>query len=314
MAYITMSNSKKIVRTLSEMTLYEMETVIYKKEIYFFNKKEKAMLKGMREFIRDPENFSVQYYTPLEILDSLRYVYPESQPAYHNDNTCPRLQSNFINFEIPPEIRERGMESIKRFRSWFLVNKHLLESDLNKFIESMQAQFFITREINPRSIDWANSGTEKKENYSVAVLEYEIDEILREAGSFFRNNSDKQEIIRRFGKLTFLAYVHGDIYTNDSGLNDDELKEFLSMYDLKFKKPVKGKLLDYYRLLYNPDMTFNDTLLHKLGFRPCGTCIKHETDELNSADTNYEDLKSVATIEHGYDPTIDTIEPDYDGV
>ncbi|SFT14403.1 hypothetical protein SAMN05660206_1157 [Sphingobacterium wenxiniae] len=261
------------MKTLSEITLSEIETAIYKKDIYFFNRKEQAMLKGIREFLKDPDNFSTQYYKPIIVKDSLRYVYPENQPAYHKDNTCPRLQSNFINFEIPEEVREKGENEIKRFRAFFAEHKHLLESNIKAFIEKMQARFFITREINPKSIDYSNSGNEQVKNYSVQDLENEIDEILRQAGKFYTDNPDKQEIIKRFGKMTFLAYVHGDIYKNDTGLNDSDLKEFLRAYDEKFKKPVKNFLVEYYRLLHNPDMTFTDTLLDKLGFRKCGHCL-----------------------------------------
>lgn len=273
MPYITISNSKKIVRTLSEISLDQIETAVYKKDIYFLNKKERAMLKGIREFLRDPDNFSTQYYKPLVITDSFKYVYPESYPAYHKDNSCERLKSNFINFEVPFEIIDRGEIEVKKFRVWFNEHKNLLETDVNKFIEKMQAMFRITREINPKSIEHSNSGTEEVKNYSILDLENQIDDILREAARFYKDNPDKQQIIKRFGKLTFLAYVHGNIYTNDSGLNDDELKEFLRSYDEKFKKPVKDLLLEYYRLLHNPDMTFTGTLLDKFNFRPCGHCL-----------------------------------------
>jgi hypothetical protein len=162
---------------------------------------------------------------------------------------------------------------VKEFRKWFLENIDLLKTDeVETFIFKMQAKFLITREINPNSIDYSNSGSEEIINYSVQEIENQIDDILRAAGRFFCDNPALQNVIRRFQKLTFLAYVEGNIYTNDSGLNDKELKDFLRMYDAKFKKPVKELLLHYYRLLFNPDMTFSDTLLDKMGFRPCGNC------------------------------------------
>lgn len=273
MAHITISNSKRLVRTLSEITLNEIEIAIYKKDIYFFNQKERAMLKGIREFIRDPENFKTQYYNPIVIKDSLKYVYPESRPAYHKDNSCDRLNAHFSNFEIPLEIRKRGEAAVKEFRLWFAKNKHLLETSPKIFIERMQTDFSIGGEIDPKSIDYSNSGSEEQRNYSVQDLENQVDGILREAGKYYRENPDKQQLIKRFGKLTFLAYTHGNIYTNDSCLNDDELKDFLKIYEEKFKKPVKELLLEYYRLLHNPDMTFDATLLDKLGFKPCGSCF-----------------------------------------
>src|SRR5690606_28021445 len=195
MPYITISNSKKIMRTLSEISLNEIEGNVYKKDIYFFNKKEVALLKGIREFLRDPENFSTKYYKPIKVKDSLRFVYPEKQPSFHKDSTCPMLQSNFVNFEIPEEVREKGENEVKRFRAWYAENKILLENgEVEKFILKMQANFFITREINPKSIELNNSGSEKVKNYSIQQLENEIDDILREAGKFYRENPDKQQI------------------------------------------------------------------------------------------------------------------------
>jgi hypothetical protein len=167
MAYITISNSKKIMKSLSEISLDEIEIDIYKKEIYFFNRKERAMLKGVREFLRDPENFKALYYKPIVVNDSLKYVYPESQPAYHKDDCCLGLHSNFVNFEIPEEIRNQGKEAVVQFRSWFVENKHFLESDINVFIEKMQDRFQLTDEITPKSIDYRNSGSEERQNYSL---------------------------------------------------------------------------------------------------------------------------------------------------
>jgi hypothetical protein len=273
MAYITVSNSKKMIRQLNESKLDEIEGNVYKWDIYFFSKRERVILKGIRELLKDPEKFAAEYYEPIEVVDSLRYVFPESQPSYHTDNTCPRLQSNFKNFIIPEIIRERGKEEIIKFRNWFNENKNLLETDIVKFIYSLQLKFIYVGEINPKSIDYSNSGIDEKENYSIPELESKIDNLLREAGHYFTDNPEKQQIIRRFQKLTFLAYIHGDIYNNDTGLNDSELKTFLRYYDEKFKLPVKEYLIEYYRLLHNPDMTFDGQLLDKLGFRPCGACF-----------------------------------------
>ena len=287
MPYITTSNSKRLIKSISLKEIEEISIPIYKKEIYFFAKWERARLKGLREFLRDPDNFSTQYYKPLEVKDTLRYIYPEKRPSYHKDNSCLRLKSNFVNFEVPIEIQEKGEDEVKEFRIWFVENMSLIEDDIIKFIFKMQAQFRITREIIPESIKKPNSGVTEKENYNVQDLEHEIDEILREAGRFYWENPDKQTIIKRFGKLTFLAFVKGNIFNNDTGLNDIDLKEFLKMYENKFKKPVKDLLVEYYRILYNPEMTFSGLLLDKLNFRPCGHCLgifSDDDEDINSSE------------------------------
>ncbi|MEZ5046575.1 MAG: hypothetical protein R2831_06250 [Chitinophagaceae bacterium] len=69
----------------------------------------------------------------------------------------------------------------------------------------------------------------------MAELRQEIDQIISEAGRYFVNNKDKQHIIRRFQKLTFLAYRKGNIDINDTELSDDELRQFLLEYDANLR-------------------------------------------------------------------------------
>src|SRR5437870_5279330 len=99
MAYITVSNSKKLIRKLDEAKLDSVAESIYKRDIYFFSKRESANLKGIRELFRDLENFVLEYYNSIPVVDSYRYVFPENQPAYHKDETCGKLNSNFRNIE-----------------------------------------------------------------------------------------------------------------------------------------------------------------------------------------------------------------------
>jgi hypothetical protein len=116
------------------------------------------------------------------------------------------------------------------------------------------------------------------ENYDLQELEREIDKIISQAGRFFVTNPDKQSILKRFQKLTFLAYSAKEIYSNDTGLSDPELKEFLMKYDLSFKKPLKRLLLEYYRVKYNPELSFQGKLLEQLNFRLCSSCSETNND------------------------------------
>ena len=101
----------------------------------------------------------------------------------------------------------------------------------------------------------------------------EIDNLLRAAGSYFRNNPSLQQIIRRYQKWTFLAYINRSKFINNSGLSDDEFIKFLKYYDTEFKKPVKELLIEYYRIKFNPKMTFEGTILQQLGFKMCESCL-----------------------------------------
>jgi hypothetical protein len=70
MAFITVSNSKKLIKRLELITFEEIAESVYKKEIYFFSKREKSILLGIRELLKDPDNFYIKYYNPVAVVDS----------------------------------------------------------------------------------------------------------------------------------------------------------------------------------------------------------------------------------------------------
>ena len=273
MAFITISNSKKIIRKLDEVLLDGVAESIYKRDIYFFSKRESANLKGIRELFRDLENFILEYYKPIEVVDSYRYIFPENQPAYHKDHTCERLTAKFLNIEIPQLIRERGKDAVIEFRKWY-NSMNFKKDDATEYILKLTLRYPELGSINPKSIEYNNSGVEMKKDYSLSELENEIDELLTKADNYFNDNPNIRDLIHRYQKMTFLAYIDGALRNNHSGLKDDELKEFLKSYEETFKTPVKDRLIEYYRIKFNPEMEFEGTLLNKLGFRPCSACIK----------------------------------------
>ncbi|MEI6949938.1 hypothetical protein V9K67_22315 [Paraflavisolibacter sp. H34] len=272
MAYITVSNSKKLIKKLDEFTLDSVAEKIYKRDIYFLSRRESANLKGIRELFKDLEKFITEYYQPIVVKDTYRYVFPENQPAYHRDNTCDRLHSNFRNIEVPSIIREKGVEEVIKFRTWY-NNTQFNFDDPKDYIFKLQLKFPYVGVIVPQTIDYSNSGAELKKDYSLAELECEIDGLLLECDNYFNDNPNLRDLIYRYQKWTFLAFVDGEIKNNRSGLKDEQLKSFLKAYELKFKTPVKERLVEYYRVKYNPNMEFKGTLLEQLGFKPCGTCL-----------------------------------------
>jgi hypothetical protein len=137
-------------------------------------------------------------------------------------------------------------------------------------------------------IERDNSGVETIYNLNLSELEAEIDKIISEASRYFVNNKDKQHIIRRFQKLTFLAFRKGNIYKNDTELSDEELRQFLLEYDTKFKKPIKELLIQYYRIQYNPDLSFEGQLLERLNFKACSVCYGTEDFDYEIEDNSLD--------------------------
>ncbi|MGB3606952.1 hypothetical protein [Psychroserpens sp.] len=282
MAYLTKSNSLRIIASIDFKKIGNLNGNVYKKPIYFFSYYEKNNLLGLKELLRDPENFIREYYVPIENKDKFKYVFEGGKPAYHSKHDCTRLNSNFRNFEIPEAIKERGKEEVIKFRSWFKENQYLLDKP-DVFVARIFSAFKI--QVNPKAIDYDNSGVEVIDNLNLQELEIRIDKYISKAGQYFNNSdNEKKDIIRRFQKYTFLAYSDNDINNNDTRFSDLAIKKFLKQYDVHFKKPIKELLIEYYRVLHNPDLKFEGNLLEQLGFKSCKSCIEENSN--NNAVSN----------------------------
>lgn len=204
MAYLTKSNSLKIIARIDFKQIGNLEGEVYIKPIYFFSDYEKKNLLGLKELLKDPEKFIREYYIPIETKDSFIYIFEGGQPAYHFKSDCERLNSNYKNFEIPQEILDKGKDEVLKFRAWFKENQYLLDKP-DVFVARIQMAFGVV--MNPKAIDYENSGVEEKENLNLEELEKRINKYIFDAGQYFNNaNQEKKEIIRRFQKYTFLAY------------------------------------------------------------------------------------------------------------
>jgi len=219
----------------------------------------------------------IKIYKRRKREDKKRYVYEGLQPAYHSRTDCINLKSKYKNYEIPYEIIERGNEEIAKFRKWFKENQKFLEQKPDLFVAKLQIAFSL--DSVPIAVDHDNSGTTEIDNLNLNELEERIDKILRSAGNFYKDNPDKQTIIKPFQKYTFLAYKTDPISSNDTELSDHELKSFLFEYDNKFKKPFKELLLQYFMVKHNPELQFDGLLLEQLGFKSCHACHEQDVNE-----------------------------------
>lgn len=271
MAYLTLSNSKKLIQKIDLDSLERIAGEIYDKDIYFFNKRERANLIGIKQLFEDPEKF-LEYYKPIVTVDTLQFVTPETTPAYHKDDKCERLHSDFKNFLIPVPIQEKGFQEVQLFRKWFKEMK-CAEMEVRQYIEAVQKKFIYVGEINEKSIEIKNSGVSVKENYSMELLQKKIDDLLQEFSEYFHSNPIVRDVLNKYQKWTFLAFRDKPIENNFTGISDADLKHLLKGIEEKWKRPVKDYLVEYYRIKFNPNLEFEGLLLEKLGMKSCGMCL-----------------------------------------
>lgn len=275
MAYITLSNAYSVILKTNIKSLGDIRGNVYKIPIYFFNKYEEAQLIAIQELLKDPEKFFTEFYKPIERKDTYSLVYEGTPPSYHKNIDCLRMKSDFRNFEIPEEIKEKGVEEVTIFRKWFIENRHLLEKP-KVFVAMLQARWGIV--TNPKSLFFDNTGYYEIHDYSIEELETEIDKLIKSAGRFYYQDEKNKIILRRYSKLAHMGNSHDLLDKNDTGFSDEDVKEILQYYNEAFKKPLKKMLVEFYRLKLNPDINFKATLLETLGFKPCRLCHSNEQD------------------------------------
>ncbi|WP_188630997.1 hypothetical protein, partial [Oceanisphaera marina] len=190
--------------------------------------------------------------------DTKKYVFEGGNPTYHTNKKCERFTSNFINLEIPPEIADKGDESIKRFRAFCKENMDLLVSDESRFKERLSIHFLLKNP--PNKISHNNSGSVEFQNLSLEELESLIDQLLEDADAFRNRDKDTAKLIRNKG--------YGTDRAKEAKIEGNPL----FIWHNKYKTNLKRLLQEYFRVKLNPDLKFEGELLEQLGFKPCHNC------------------------------------------
>lgn len=275
MAFITLHNAYKIVHR-NNLKTANLTGDIYKWKIYLLSKYDEQSLLAIKELMKNPEQYFIDIYNPIDVPDSKKYVFKEQKPAYHQFDDCERMLADYSNIELPQEIKERGDAEIERFRNWFKENSYDLGKDPARFSMRMQLAFRIS--INPKSINYDNSGGTAFSNVTIAELENSIDNLLREAGRFYYASEKNKAILSQFGKISSIAFTDNPLKCYNNNYLDDEVKEFLKEYHRKFKLPLKNLLIKYYQVKLNPQLIFSENLLDALGFKLCSCCKKRTVE------------------------------------
>jgi len=288
MAIITEYNLMSIIFSSDVFQVDHTSRDVYKKSIYIFNRYENASLLSVQELLEDPERWFDLVYVPRKTKDTYNFVYAEKRPSYHNNKNCQRLNSDYKNFALPESIKEQGKDTIIEFREWFKSVEYLYESDIEAFAARLWAKWDI--QTNPKAIQRDNSGGIEINNIDLSTIESRIDAKLKEAGRYFYQSPKNTEILKRYGRDTFLSRKE-DFYSDLKNYTTDEVKEFLKDYDQKFKKPLKEMLVQYYRVKFNPNIEFEGNLLEQLGFKLCGSCLKNQDSKSIRFETKENDPK-----------------------
>lgn len=266
--YITKANSARISNKIDKSKLENLKRDIYKSKIYMFNKNEEMKLLAIQEFFDNPEKFIKEFYNEVQNKDTFRYVWEGIAPAYHTNINCEKLNNEYLNYEIPTEIRERGIAEVRKFRQWFNENRYLLEKP-DVFVFRLQAAFKV--QTNPNAIRIGNSGPKAHHNLTIEQIEAKIDELLEQVFIYEISEEKIKNIIKAFGKIAFISKDKKS-FNNHTLYSDDEIYSVLDEYQDTYKKPIYDWLIEYYMAKLNPKLQFPGKLLDEIGFHKCRAC------------------------------------------
>jgi hypothetical protein len=129
MAYLTQYSYSKLCQIVEinfEINLTSFLEHIYDdKELYvIFNKRDLVYLFKYKLILEDENKFCIEYFQPIpEREDTKEWVFNKGgKTKFHADANCKLLKKDYIDFHIPNEIRELGLDAIDEYRQWFQSN------------------------------------------------------------------------------------------------------------------------------------------------------------------------------------------------
>lgn len=265
--YITKQNFNKILPLNEKLIIPDNITLdtVYKKSLRgILSTREIGLLYTLKEFYSNKE-FALDRYQKIRVEDNKKFVYVSKNPSYHYDINCKNLTSDFVNFEIPEEIKERGDHEIYLFREFYKRNSHLLKEKNDVFLMRLKIEFKL--EHPPSRIEFDNSGRQEIKNIDLKELENLIDQLMFNAEKYRNKDEETKEIIEKYG--------YGTHQRKETQKKESPLYEWHHTYKLGLKELLK----EYFRVKFNPNLSFDGKLLDELGFKPCAHCSRIVDEE-----------------------------------
>lgn len=307
MPFVTEFRTNMVLKSLiGEIPENIREWEPYKKSIYFLNRLDKTNLIYFKKFCENPIENIDKIYNPIEVIDRKKYVYEGAKPSYHKFEDCQFLHSNFVNYPIPDEIREKGDEAVEEFRNWFKESEEHFRKFPDQYKLRMLQKYKIEVSINDLKVDYQNSGNVYKENLTLKDIESRIDSLLQNAAKYYKEDVKRQEVIRRYQTATFLAFKEDVIENNNTEYSDAELKEILIEYHNLFIEPTLYYLKEFFKTFYNADIEINEKIFEELNFKKCGHCYSEKFEKENNYLSEKKDklVKRFGEFEFPIEPTV----------
>lgn len=299
MAYLTKYNLGKLTQKIEinvEISLDIFLQHIYNdREIYYIlNKREIEYLFIYKMLLEDEQKFIIEYYNDVpEKIDNKYLVYNKGgKMKYHLNHHCKLLKKDYLDFNIPQDIRYKGDSAINEYREWFRENdfggkfksKQIFKQDIiNAFNSKYPAKYgigIIEDSSNLLAIEIPNSNIRNVDSeFNLENFKINLNEI-----KLIWNNTFQCKVSRTFSKFKYLlAKSDQEIITKMSEIFSEKFVENYGIEKLKGKfeisKVLSYKLieliLDYIKWTYKLETKdFDIVTLEKFGLECCYSCEK----------------------------------------
>lgn len=196
-------------------------------------------------------------------------VFSVGPPKFHRDLQCDYMGSDFINYEVPPQIKALGEDKVKEFQVYCESNR----AEFDKLIANNRGDVFWARVgikfgvtgINPEHILRENTGAIEttslsKEEIRASLESHLCDMLNAEA------DSDKGPTIKKYKYAPSPAKAL-------SAAGDDEVAKSIVEEFFEQKRKLINYLLDFYRRNAEVDGNILPVAkLMELGVEPCRAC------------------------------------------
>ncbi len=299
MAFLTKYNFSQLSQNLKiniDVSLDMFLKHIYNDaEIYsILNKREIEYLFKYKMLLDDEERFVVEYYNEVpEKEDTKNFVFNKGgKMKYHLISDCKLITKDYLDFNIPEEIKNIGNEAIQEYREWFNTNNfgdkyRKKQIDTNKIIFAFNSKY--PKKYNIQRIE-DNSNLlvleQPNSTYKLIDQEYDFEKLKKELTKLkmdwqYNFPCKTTRIIAKFKHLitksdeeinTKISEIFSEVFILNFGM-DNLKRQFQISKDITYR--IINLILEHIKWTYNlNEKNFDKRTLERFGLECCLSCLK----------------------------------------
>ncbi len=299
MANLTNYTYSKLCRKLEIKETIDLDfflkNIYNDQQIYFMlNKFEARYLFVYKSLLDDEEKFYLEFYKEVpERIDTQNYVYEQAgKLKYHLSQDCVFIKKDFIDFNIPPEIKELGNDVVKEFRDWFKSKGYAelyFSGNLDKSVVVFNYNILFPRKFNVPVLNENYELIAQKPNSNSVISddEFDNDKFVKTIEHLKKlyDNTFSCKVSRILSKFDYLLRKSDfEIQEKMTELFSPEFSKNYGMKNLKeklkisrdIKIKIMAQLIDYFKWNYKiNEKSFSNITLENFGLECCGGCEKN---------------------------------------